>query len=126
MKTFALVSAFLVSSVSSSKICVRKQQESPAFLVLPKQDCEVAHSEWQRCDSQDTQTRTKFVARPALYGGTNCTIDSLMDETRACPVSCDTVIVNWGLCDAVSGTSSRSKTLKYRNTDTIKFCPEEV
>ena len=70
------------------------------------------------------QTRNKTIIIPSKWGGKSCPLE--LNEQQQCETSCDFNVKNWGLCDPNTGKTTRSKTLKVKNSKTLKNCPAEV
>jgi len=127
MKNYLLFYSLLLSGASaqeckSKRVLEVKQPERVVYAAVPKQDCIISETEWSLC-SNGIQTRTNTIQSPSRYGGTEC---PPLTQTKECEATCDFKIQDWTVCDPLTGKTSRSKKLVFKNSKSTKNCPPEV
>jgi hypothetical protein len=127
MKKYLLFSSLLLAGASaqeckSKRALEVKQPDRVVYAAIPKQDCIISETEWSLCNN-GIQTRTNIISSPSRYGGTEC---PPLTQTKKCEATCDLKIQDWSLCDPLTGITSRSKKLVFKNSKSLKNCPPEV
>lgn len=91
-------------------------------ILIPKPvNCVVSEwSAWSQC-IDSSQTRTRTVITPALYGGTACPV---LSESQSCAMPVNCVVSEWSdWSECVDGTQSRTRTVITPAANGGTACP---